>query len=112
MLGELAGLLSNPHAQSLKQYSITYDSVVGAQEALEGWLRVQERIVEVERHCRLLDIKKLPDYNYFENAERLYKQASKAMTNKGAESGVRLGKLLTPGIEEKLGEIESNLLRV
>ena len=61
----MARLLANPHAQSLKQYSITYESVFAAQEALEGWLRVQERIVEVEKQCRLLDIKKLPDYNYF-----------------------------------------------
>lgn len=65
VVGEVARLLANPHAQSLKQYSITYDSVFAAQEALEGWLRVQDRIVEVERQCRLLDIKKLPDYNYF-----------------------------------------------
>lgn len=75
-------------------------------------MHVQERIVEVEKQCRLLDIKKLPDYNFFENAERLYKQASKAMSNKGAEAGVRLGKLLTLGIEEKMGEIENNLSRV
>jgi hypothetical protein len=32
----------------------------------------------------------------------LYKQVSKAMSNKGAESGVKLGKLLTTGVEEKL----------
>jgi hypothetical protein len=65
VLGYLAQLLANPHAQSLKQYSITYDSLFSAQEALEIWLRVQDRLVEVEKQCRLLDIKKLPDYNYF-----------------------------------------------
>jgi hypothetical protein len=112
VLADLATLLSNPHAQSLKQYSITYDSLFAAQEALDTWLKVQERIVEVEKQCRLLDIKKLPDFNYFENAERLYKQVSKAMSNKGAESGVRVGKLMVTGVEEKLAEIDTNLSRV
>lgn len=68
--------------------------------------------MEVEKNCRLLDIKKLPDYNFFENAERLYKQITKPMSNKGAETGVRIGKLLVAGVEEKLGEIEVNLKKV
>lgn len=112
VLFDLTTLLSNPHAQSLKQYSITYDSLFAAQDSFENWLRVQERIVEVEKNCRLLDIKKLPDYNFFENAERLYKQITKPMSNKGAETGVRIGKLLVAGIEEKLSEIELNLRKV
>lgn len=112
MLFDLTTLLSNPHAQSLKQYSITYDSLFAAQESFENWLRVQDKIVEVEKNCRLLDIKKLPDYNFFENAERLYKQITKPMSNKGAETGVRVGKLLVAGIEEKLSEIELNLRKV
>jgi len=59
-----------------------------------------------------LDIKKLPDYNFFENAERIYKQISKPMQSKGAETGVRLGKLLMIGIEEKFTEINANMERV
>lgn len=61
-------MLSNPHAQSLKQFTITYDSLFAYQEGLELWLRVQDKLVETEKHCRLLDIKKLADYNYFENS--------------------------------------------
>lgn len=34
------------------------------------------------------------------------------MTNKGAETGVRLGKLIVSGLEEKLTEIEANLVKV
>ena len=68
--------------------------------------------MEIEKSCRLLDIKKLPDYNFFENAERIYKQITKLMSNKGAETGVRIGKLLVFGVEEKLSEIEGSLTRV
>ena len=68
--------------------------------------------MEIEKSCRLLDIKKLPDYNFFENAERIYKQITKLMSNKGAETGVRIGKLLVFGVEEKLSEIEGSLTKV
>ena len=54
--------------------------------------------MEIEKNCRLLDIKKLPDYNFFENAERIYKQITKLMSNKGVETGVRIGKLLVFGV--------------
>jgi hypothetical protein len=82
----------------LKQYSITYDIILMASQSFDAWLRVQDKIVEIEKNCRLLDIKKLPDYNFFENAERIYKQITKLMSNKGAETGVRIGKLLIFGV--------------
>lgn len=69
-----------------------------ASQSFDVWLRIQEKIVEIEKSCRLLDIKKLPDYNFFENAERIYKQITKLMSNKGAETGVRIGKLLVFGV--------------
>ena len=72
---------------------------------------MQERIIEFERYCRLLDLKKLPDFNHYESAERLYKVISKGMS-KGSEVGPRLGKLFSPGTEEKLIEIQSNLNRI
>ncbi len=82
----------------MKQYSITYDIILLASQSFDVWLRIQEKIVEIEKSCRLLDIKKLPDYNFFENAERIYKQITKLMSNKGAETGVRIGKLLVFGV--------------
>ena len=69
-----------------------------ASQSFDVWLRIQEKIVEIEKSCSLLDIKKLPDYNFFENAERIYKQITKLMSNKGAETGVRIGKLLVFGV--------------
>ncbi len=62
--------------------------------------------------CRLLDIKKLADYAFFENGERIYKQISKATLVKGAESGVKLGKLLQSATDDKLTEIKFNLSKV
>ena len=82
----------------MKQYSITYDIILLASQSFDVWLKIQEKIVDIEKSCRLLDIKKLPDYNFFENAERIYKQITKLMSNKGAETGVRIGKLLVFGV--------------
>lgn len=108
----VACMLENPHAQALRQYSISYESLSVAQESLEEWLGLQDRLVEVEKQCRLLDIKKLPDYNFYENAERIYKQISKPMLSKGAEAGVRLAKLLLPALDDKFHELTNNLQRV
>ena len=60
----------------------------------------------------MLDIKKLPEYTYYEVAERAYKQISKQTLIKGAESGVKLSKLLSSASEDKMVEIDSNLSRV
>jgi hypothetical protein len=45
ILSNLATLLSNPHAQSLKQYTINYESLYAAQESLDSWLKVQNKMV-------------------------------------------------------------------
>lgn len=34
------------------------------------------------------------------------------MQNKGAETGVKLGKLLLPGLEEKLSEMDFNFTKI
>jgi hypothetical protein len=60
---------------------------------------VQDRLVRIDKICKLLDIKKLPDYNHFENAERFYKTLTKLFVNKNLESGIKLPKILASGAD-------------
>ena len=54
----------------------------------------------------------MTDYNYFQNAERAYKQINKPMLSKGAEGGVKLNKLFIANIEENFTQIIINLQKV
>jgi hypothetical protein len=43
----LTQTLADPHSQSLKQYSITYESLLSNQQLLEQWLSIQDRLSEL-----------------------------------------------------------------
>ena len=112
LLTQLTSTLSDPHSQFLKQYSITYNSLLASQHLLDQWLSIQDKLTDLDKLCKLLDIKKLPEFTHYEAAERAYKQISKQTLIKGAESGVKLSKLLSSASEDKMIEIDANLSRV
>ena len=39
--------LADPFSQSLKQYSITYETLLSSQQILEEWLSIQDRLSEL-----------------------------------------------------------------
>lgn len=79
---------------------------MSAFKSFQSWIQLQQKLITLDKNCRLLDIKKLQDYGYFENAERIYKNMTKLFTNKNLENGVKLAKLLVSGLDEKIAEAQ------
>lgn len=65
MLKTLCTIFSNPFSQTLRQYSLTYDTLIQYYNTFEHWLLTQEHLLKIDSMCKLLDIKKLPDYSQF-----------------------------------------------
>ena len=56
---------------------------------------------------KLFDVKKLPDYNQFENSEKIYKNVMKLFIgNRSIENGIKMNKLFVVGVDDRLVEMD------
>lgn len=65
MIRTLSGILANSFSQTLRQYSVTYDSLLGYYNTFENWMLMQGKLLRVDSQCKFFDVKKLPDYSQF-----------------------------------------------
>lgn len=68
MLSQLTTALAHPFASGIKQYTVTYESIMDALQVFENWVMMQKKLIDIDHRCRQLDIKKLQEYSNFENA--------------------------------------------
>lgn len=65
MITEMSKILSNKFSQNLRQYTVTYDSLISNYNAFDYWMKVQAKMINLDKTCKLLDVKKIPDYILF-----------------------------------------------